>query len=360
MTRFRGEFASAFLLIAAGMTSVSASEPETLVLRDGQRVTGEVVAEKPAAYYVDLGFDILRVPRDQVARRAKSTETDTSPHAAARGVEVDASGFYSSGTLRPAGVKELVAKYGEAVISIETPSGKGSGFIINNEGYAVTNAHVIQGETRISAILYQNVPGGLTRRRIEDVDIISINAFFDLALLKLTLPKDLKLNHVILGNEDDVNAGDQVFAVGNPLGLERTVTQGIISNRSRSLQGQLYLQTDTAINPGNSGGPLFNSRGEVIGVTSRGFAAAYADNLGFAIPIYYVKEFLHHREAFAFDKASPNSGYRYLDPPRRKRAAQPDGLEDAPSKPKTAPTPPASPSVPTTTAKAPPQSPKKP
>jgi len=185
---------------------------------------------------------------------------------------------------------------------------------------------VIQGETRISAILYQNVPGGLTRRRVEDVEIVAINPFFDLALIKLPLPADLKPSHVVLGNGEDVNTGDSVFAVGNPLGLERSVTQGIVSSRSRNLQGQLYLQTDTAINPGNSGGPLFNQRGEVIGVTSRGARADMADNLGFAIPVSYVKDFLRHREAFSFDKTNPNSGYRYLDPPRRLRPGSPQGL----------------------------------
>lgn len=123
-----------------------------------------------------------------------------------------------------------------------------------------------------------------------------------------------------------MNSGDSVFAVGNPLGLERTVTQGIVSNRSRNLEGQLYIQTDTAINPGNSGGPLFNQRGEVIGVTSRGTRADMADNLGFAIPVAYVRDFVRHREAFAFDKTNPNSGYRYLDPPRRSRGDRPTGL----------------------------------
>ena len=134
-------------------------------------------------------------------------------------------------------VKELVGKFGEAVISIETPSGKGSGFIINKDGYAITNAHVIQGETRVSAILYMNVPGGFTRRRIEDVEIVALNPFFDLALLKLPLPADLKPSHVVLGNDDDVNAGDAVFAVGNPLGLERSVTQGIVSNQEPEPRG---------------------------------------------------------------------------------------------------------------------------
>jgi serine protease Do len=141
----------------------------------------------------------------------------------------------------------------------------------------------------------------------------------------------LKPSHVVLGSGEDVNAGDSVFAVGNPLGLERTVTQGIVSNRSRDIEGQIFLQTDTAINPGNSGGPLFNQRGEVIGVTSRGAHAAMADNLGFAIPVNYVKQFLHHREAFSFDKANPNSGYRYSDPPRRLLAGRPEGLKSGPS-----------------------------
>jgi len=303
----------------------SAAVFETLILKDGQRVTGEVVAEKQNALYVDLGYDLLRIPRDQIVRRAKLDEALRAAPAS-QGMDIDPSGFFSSRMLRPSPVKELVSKFGEAVVSIETPSGKGSGFVINKEGFAITNAHVIQGETRISAILYQNVPGGLTRRRVEDVEIVAINPFFDLALIRLPLPADLKPSHVVLGNGEDVNTGDSVFAVGNPLGLERSVTQGIVSSRSRNLQGQLYLQTDTAINPGNSGGPLFNQRGEVIGVTSRGARADMADNLGFAIPVSYVKDFLRHREAFSFDKTNPNSGYRYLDPPRRLRPGSPQGL----------------------------------
>lgn len=313
------------VLLACGVARAGGFE--TVILKDGQRITGEVVAEKTNALYVDLGYDLLRIPRDQVFRRAKIDEAEAGPRGPARALETDSSGFYTTGVLKPAGVKDLVSKYGEAVISIETPSGKGSGFIINKDGYAITNAHVIQGETRVSAILYLNAPAGLTRRRIEDVEIVALNPFFDLALLKLPLPPGLKPASVVLGNADEVNAGDSVFAVGNPLGLERTVTQGIVSNRSRDIEGQIFLQTDTAINPGNSGGPLFNQRGEVIGVTSRGAHAAMADNLGFAIPVNYVKQFIHHREAFSFDKANPNSGYRYTDPPRRLAAGKPEGLK---------------------------------
>ncbi|MDR3636425.1 MAG: trypsin-like peptidase domain-containing protein [Isosphaeraceae bacterium] len=305
-----------------GVSRIEAA-PELIELKDGHQVTGEVVSEKPVALYVDLGFDVIRIPKDQIVRRGKPGSSAGPASGTTRLAEPDPSGFYSVGALKPAPVKDLVEKYGEAVISIETPSGKGSGFLINDDGYAITNDHVIQGETRISAILYQNVPGGLARRRIEDAEIVALNPFFDLALIKLPLPKDLKLNHVVLGSLDDVNAGEGVFAVGNPLGLERSVSQGIISNRNRNLEGQIYLQTDAAINPGNSGGPLFNLKGEVIGVTSRGARKDIAESLGFAIPVNYVKDFLRNREAFSFDKGNPNSGYRYVDPPRRLRAGAP-------------------------------------
>ncbi|GAC1470424.1 MAG: hypothetical protein NVSMB9_15510 [Isosphaeraceae bacterium] len=299
------------------------ASPEVIHLKDGHEVTGEVVAEKTNALYVDLGFDVLRVPREHVVSRGKPGSSTTTPASAARGEESDGNGFFDNRSLKTAPVKELVQTYGEAVISIETPTAKGSGFIINADGYAITNAHVIQGETRIAAVLYQNVPNGLARRRIENVEIVALNPFFDLALIKLPSQKDLKLNHVAMGSLEDVNAGEGVFAIGNPLGLERSVSQGIVSNRNRNIEGKIYLQTDAAINPGNSGGPLLNMRGEVIGVTSLGARADVADNLGFAIPVNYVKDFVRNREAFSYDKENPNTGYRYLDPPRRLRAGAP-------------------------------------
>ncbi len=321
-----------FLLSAAvATTSPAMAAQERIVLKDGHQVVGEVLAEKPSALYIDLGFDVVKIPRDQVVDRLK-------PDAPADRVtgsgepdprDVDRTGFYKTGVLKARPVKDLVRDYGEGVVSIETPSGMGSGFIVNEEGYAVTNNHVIEGETRISAVLYQNTESGLARRRIEDVEIVALNPFVDLALLKLPPQKDLKLRPVYLGSLDDLNAGDGVFAVGNPLGLERSVSQGIISTLNRNFEGLIYLQTDAAINPGNSGGPLFNMKGEVVGVTNMGFRGT--DNLGFAIPITYVKDFLRNRDAFAYDKDNPNTGYRYLDPPRRRRAARPETSKSAAS-----------------------------
>lgn len=308
-----------------GVGRCAAGPVDVVELKDGHQVVGEVLAEKPGALYVDLGFEVIRIPRDQVVGRKKAGQAAAvaAPTAAAPAHDVDPTGLYQTAPLRPMPVKELVHRFGEAVISIETPSGKGSGFILNDEGYAVTNNHVIEGETRISAILYQNTPSGLVRRRIDNVEIVALNQFVDLALIKLPPQKDLKLGHVFLGSIEEIGTGDNVFAVGNPLGLERSVTQGSISARNRNFEGLIYIQTDTPINPGNSGGPLFNLKGEVVGVTNMGVRGG--DNLGFAIPINYVKDFLRNREAFSFDKDNPNTGYRYLDPPRRLNPALPPG-----------------------------------
>jgi serine protease Do len=294
---------------------------DVVELKDGHQVVGEVVSEKSNALYVDLGFDLIKIPRDQIISRRKAGTVAAATTVSAPSNEADPTGFYKTSSLKPAPVKELVHRFGEAVISVETPGGKGSGFILNDEGYAVTNHHVIDGETRISVTLYQNTPSGLARRRIDNVEIIALNPFVDLALIKLPPQKDLKLGNVFLGSLDDLNAGDGVFAVGNPLGLERSVSQGIVSTRNRNFDGLVYLQTDAAINPGNSGGPLFNLKGEVVGVTN--MKATQGDNLGFAIPINYVKDFLRNREAFSFDKDNPNTGYRYLDPPRRRNPGKP-------------------------------------
>ncbi len=308
----------AFLVMSAGVAATAvAGEPERIELRGGPVLVGEVVTEKPGVIYLDLGYDLLKIPREEVVRRGPVESGSVGTLAGTANDRVGFSGFFTSlgqaPRIRP--VTELVEDIGSAVISLETPSGSGSGFFINGEGYAITNHHVIEGETRIAAIIYQRRNGGWDRRRVEGVEIVALNPFVDLALLRVPAEEGMKLLSVPLGNQREVSVGDGVFAIGNPLGLERSVSQGIISTRNRNFEGLVYLQTDAAINPGNSGGPLLNLRGEVIGVTN--MKATTGDNVGFAIPITYVKEFLDNREAFAYDKDNPNTGYRYLDPPRR-------------------------------------------
>jgi len=212
-------------------------------------------------------------------------------------------------------VRELVALLGEAVVQVRTPSGLGSGFIINEDGFLVTNFHVVEGETKISVEVYLQKSGSLDRAIYKQVRIVALNKFADLALLKIDDKDAPKFAHVELGDADALAVGERVFAIGSPMGLERTVTEGIVSTATRQYQGDLFIQTTAQINPGNSGGPLFNLGGEVVGVTN--MKITFGEGLGFAIPVELVKNFLEHRDAFAYSTDNPNNPYHYLEPPGR-------------------------------------------
>jgi serine protease Do len=213
----------------------------------------------------------------------------------------------------------MVALLGEAVVQVRTPSGLGSGFILNEDGFLMTNFHVIEGETQISVEVYHQTDGQLLRKTYKQVRIVAINKFEDLALLRIEDKDAPKFKSVALGSADALSVGERVFAIGSPLGLERTVTEGILSTKTRELQGGLYLQTTAQINPGNSGGPLFNMSGEVIGITN--MKITFGEGLGFAIPVEQVKHFLDHRDAFAYSNENPGNPYRYLEPPSHTRQA---------------------------------------
>ena len=230
-------------------------------------------------------------------------------------------GFYSASIvpLQERSVRELVNELGEAVVQVRTPAGLGSGFFINPDGFLITNFHVTEGETQISVEVYLQKNGQIERKTYKQVRIVALNKFADLALLRIEDKDAPKFSCVTLGDADKMAVGDTVFAIGSPLGLERTVTEGILSTKTRQFEGTLYLQTTAQINPGNSGGPLFNLRGEVVGVTN--MKITFGEGLGFAIPVEAVKFFLNHRESFAYDNDNPSNPYRYLEPPSRARKA---------------------------------------
>ncbi|MBN71962.1 MAG: peptidase S1 [Gimesia sp.] len=302
------------LLITILCLSIPA-QADVIELVNGHKVQGDVLKQGSDYLLVDIGIEVLRIPSDQVRSRTKSESMSSNKTSVSQSKDK----FYSVAELPAKSIKELARIYGEAVTLVQTPSGLGSGFIINDRGYCVTNYHVVEKETRIAVTIFHRTKSGeFQRRQIKDVEIIALNPFFDLALLRIPLQKDFPFRQVYLAEDDSQREGEEVFAIGNPLGLERSVSRGIISTRNRNMQGIVYIQTTTQINPGNSGGPLFNSRGEVIGVTN--MKLILGEGLGFAIPISYVKHFLDNRDAFAFDKTSPNTGYRYFDAPRRKSA----------------------------------------
>jgi S1-C subfamily serine protease len=165
--------------------------------------------------------------------------------------------------------------------------GQGSGFIMDDTGNILTNAHVVNGADRVVVTLKD---GRSFEAIVEGVDEVT-----DLAVVKIDDTDDDELPVATLGDSDQIQVGDWAIAVGNPLGLDNTVTLGIISTLKRSsnavgIPGKRleFIQTDAAINPGNSGGPLVNQQGEVIGINTA--IRADAMGIGFAIPINKAKD----------------------------------------------------------------------
>lgn len=303
--------------LAVASLAAAPGSADIIELQTGQKIEGDVLKERPEELVVDIGVDVVRIPLVQIKKR-----TSTDKVKAPVPTNKEDGTFITANDLPQKSVKELSFQFGEGVVLIQTPGGLGSGFIINDRGFCVTNYHVIERETRIAATIYhKNEQGDFTRRRIDDVKIIALNPYFDLALVQIPEQKDLKFQPVYLAKTNDIREGDQVFAIGNPLGLERSVSQGIVSTRNRNFEGITYIQTTTQINPGNSGGPLFNLKGEVVGVTN--MKLIFGEGLGFAIPVAYLKHFLTNQDAFAFDKNNANSGQRYLDGPRRRNPNPP-------------------------------------
>ncbi len=303
--------ATALGLLGPAICGFAAS---TVQLKDQSSVTGRLLAEKPDYVVVDLGFTALTIPRGQILRISGGTEPKGG--AAAPAAESVSQVYFVSKSPPPErSVRELSRELGESVVQVRTPGGLGSGFILNEQGDLITNFHVIEGETQISVEVYHHpAQGQLERKPYKRVRIVAINKFQDLALLRIEDEGAPRFRKVLLGSADLLAPGERVFAIWSPLGLERTVTEGILSTKSREVQGELYLQTTAQINPGNSGGPLFNLRGEVVGVTN--MKITFGEGIGFAIPVENVKYFLDHRDAFSYDNDNPSTPYRYLEPPR--------------------------------------------
>lgn len=155
----------------------------------------------------------------------------------------------------------------------------GSGFIISEDGYIITNNHVIDRAEEITVTLSDN--GTETAR------LVGVDPKTDLALIKIDTKK--KLTPAVLGDSDKIRVGDWVLAIGNPFGLGGSVTAGIVSAKSRDIEAGPYdnfIQTDASINQGSSGGPMFDMNGEVIGINSAIFSTTGGSmGIGFAIPV---------------------------------------------------------------------------
>ncbi len=167
--------------------------------------------------------------------------------------------------------------------------GVGSGVVIDKKGHIVTNYHVIRDAERLEVTLYD--------KETYEAKRVGIDPINDIAVLKIDCPEE-KLYPAQLGRSDDLKVGQKVLAIGNPFGLDQTLTTGIISSLQRTLRTDFGLiddviQTDAAINPGNSGGPLLNRRGEVIGINTAIFSrTGESVGIGFAVPVDTVSRIL--------------------------------------------------------------------
>ncbi|HEY6550881.1 MAG TPA: trypsin-like peptidase domain-containing protein [Solirubrobacterales bacterium] len=173
----------------------------------------------------------------------------------------------------------------------------GSGFLIDTEGHVLTNNHVVEGATRVEVKLGSSDTS-------HTAEVVGTDPATDVALLKVDVPADQQ-HPLSLGNSAKVQVGDPVVAIGNPFGLDRTVTAGIVSALQRQIQApngfsiSHVIQTDAAINPGNSGGPLIDSSGNVIGINSQiqtGGGVEGNVGIGFAVPINTAREVVQQIE----------------------------------------------------------------
>jgi serine protease Do len=304
-------FLTSFLAILLLALSPTSGELVIIELSEGFSIKGEILQKKRDSYYVDLGYGIVQIPESAIVQIIDVTG-ETKVTEMATGTL-----FLETGISATQSVTELVSEFGEGVVLIETSTGLGSGFFIHEDGYLITNEHVIKGEHEIKVTVFEEGESGgkeLQRSLYEDVEIISVSQEWDLALIKIQ-NSEKTFKALPMGAGGELEQGQRVFAVGNPLGFERSVSEGIVSLKNRVMQGRLLIQTTAEINPGNSGGPLLNLYGEVVGVNNLKIVAFGAEGLGFAIPAEFVKLFIENRDAFAFDPRNPNNGFRYNKPP---------------------------------------------
>lgn len=297
--------------------------PEEVILKNGEKITGKIIKQNEKHLFLDIGFTILDIPQDEIMR-IESKLSGISPTESPAEKPKEYTDLVTFITQYQTSKKiytatEIANEQRDSIVAVNVGGNlRGSGFIITPKGHIITNHHVIAGETRIGVTVFQQKGKTVEKKKIDEVIILAFNRYFDVALLQIK-EKDLEglqLNPIHLADFNLVKQGDPAYAFGNPMGLERTISEGIVSTRGRDIRGLPYIQTTAPINPGNSGSPLINASGEVIGLVTYG--VFFMEGLGFALPSNYIIEFVKNIEAFAYDKDNPNFGYRYCSAPRKK------------------------------------------
>lgn len=289
-----------------------------MTLKNGARLEGDILRESPERVFLDLGFDVLTLPRTAIESIQAVMAGDSPTTMAAEGAETD----LDTVEARKFRSQTAMIEYTKpGVVVVSNPGGFGAGFLIDRKGRLLTNNHVVRDQQYHAVTLVQKGEDGVLRhKKIENVELVAFSRLMDVALLQIPAKdlEGLEITPLPLAESFSISSGDSVYAIGNPgMGrqmLDHSVSSGIVSSTNRSIGDILYMQTTAAINPGNSGGPLINEQGEVVGLVT--LKAIYQESIGFALPINYVRLFLMNEKSFAFDKNNPNYAYRYLAPGR--------------------------------------------
>ncbi|MBN4071358.1 trypsin-like peptidase domain-containing protein [Crocinitomix catalasitica] len=177
-------------------------------------------------------------------------------------------------------MKEIINNYKDIIVQIHTPGGSGSGFVVKDLNLIVTNRHVVFGNERV-VVRGENFTKSMT-------EVLYTDPLNDIAFLRI--PDAFNVQAQVAIADHAVEAGETIIAIGHPMGLRFTATQGIVSKAERKFNNVDYIQVDAAINPGNSGGPLINESGEVVGVNT--FIFRDGESLGFALPSVKLRSLL--------------------------------------------------------------------
>lgn len=234
-------------------------------------------------------------------------------HTRTDGVEYNSDGTYKY-------TRDLVKAVQDSIVYIEVYqnyrgtaqlAGSASGIIISPDGYIVTNNHVVESADSLTVKVNNSTSG---TSETYEAELIGADSDTDLAVIKI---EETNLPAALLGDSDNLSLGDDVVAIGNPLGLENSVSKGIVSGLNRQIsdsrRGLSSIQTDAPINSGNSGGALFNGYGEVIGVVNEKYVYDYAENVGFAITINEAKDVIDDLIRNGYVSGRPIIGITYLE-----------------------------------------------
>lgn len=324
-TKARGLPGDVFALSWLGFTVVfvvllaKASSP--MLVREGDRLTASGLSTAAALAYLLGGARTEVVQATEASASASAAGAPSAgsvapPPSGSAAPESEDAGAETPkppkkkeepGDLTPS---ELFKKLAPSVVTISVKAGDaeggGTGFLIDKSGTIATNHHVV-GDAQSVSIRFINGAS------YEDVDLLAEDSGQDLALLRITLDKPKegnapKVPPLEIGNSNSVQVGERVISIGNPLGLEHTLSDGLVSQR-RTYMGRQWIQTTAPISPGNSGGPLFDMKGMVIGITTAQVGVFRAQNLNLAVPINTLKSLIRsdYPQRRKFGKGSKSS-----------------------------------------------------